>query len=221
MDHLAHHHALTKLPNRLLLDERLKRAFRHGEWQDSQLELLFLDLDNSKHIDESPGHPTGDRLLQAVGAKLAHTARRDDTVSRIGGDEFVVRLEDIDKPENLGVAAKRLLSAFSGTLALDDREAGQGICLFPRYARTQQNRRAMPTPPFTTPRRTDAAPTISIPRISPERHWSGSCWRTTCASRSRKSICSCFFQPQVDLRTWRIILSTSVDPSTTPRPTSC
>ena len=136
LDYLAHHDALTDLPNRLLLNERLEQAIRHAERNRSQVALIFFDLDNFKHINDSLGHPVGDRLLQEVAVKLQQTIRQEDTVARIGGDEFVLLLEDIGKPEHAGVIAEKLISILNRPFLLDDQEIGvtasMGICLYPR-----------------------------------------------------------------------------------------
>ncbi len=136
LDHLAHHDALTDLPNRLLLNERLDQAIRRAERHGTQLAVLFLDLDNFKHVNDSLGHPAGDQLLQIVANSLQKTVRQDDTVARIGGDEFVVLLEDIVKPGNAATAAEKLMSIFDEPMRLEGREIGistsLGISLYPR-----------------------------------------------------------------------------------------
>lgn len=135
LDHLAHHDALTDLPNRLLLNERLNQAIRHAKRVSSKLAIFFLDLDNFKHINDSLGHPTGDNLLKNVTGKLLETLRQDDTVARIGGDEFVLLLEDIDRPESAIQMADKLLAIFQHSFDLQDHQIGitasMGICLYP------------------------------------------------------------------------------------------
>ncbi len=135
LDYLAHHDALTDLPNRLLLNERLNQAIRHAKRLSSKMAIFFLDLDNFKHINDSLGHPTGDSLLKAVTAKLLETVRQDDTVARIGGDEFVLLLEDISRPENAILMADKLLAIFQHSFDLKDHQIGitasMGICLYP------------------------------------------------------------------------------------------
>lgn len=136
LDHLAHHDALTDLPNRLLLSERLEQAIRHAERHGTQLALIFLDLDHFKHINDSLGHSAGDQLLQAVATNLVQVVREDDTVSRLGGDEFVLLLEDIGKPESAAIAAQKLMAAFARPFILVNQEvrvtASLGISLYPR-----------------------------------------------------------------------------------------
>ena len=136
LDYLAHHDALTDLPNRLLLNERLEQAIRHAERNQTQIAIIFFDLDNFKHINDSLGHPVGDKLLQEVAAKLQHTIRVDDTVARIGGDEFVLLLEDIGKAEHAGIIAEKLISILNTPFDLEGQEIGvtasMGICLYPR-----------------------------------------------------------------------------------------
>ena len=136
LDYLAHHDALTDLPNRLLLNERLEQAIRHAERHNSQLAVIFFDLDNFKNINDSLGHPVGDQLLQEVAAKLVQTIRVDDTVARIGGDEFVLLLEELSKPEYAGVIAEKLISILNKPFDLQGQQivitASMGICLYPR-----------------------------------------------------------------------------------------
>ena len=136
LTHLAHHDALTNLPNRLLLIERLDQAVIRSKRHSTQLVLIFLDLDQFKHINDSLGHPVGDQLLQEVAGRLLAAVRQEDTVARIGGDEFVLLLEDIGSPEHAGVSAQKLISVFDQPFRLDEHEirgtASMGICLCPQ-----------------------------------------------------------------------------------------
>ena len=109
MSHLAQHDALTDLPNRLLLNDRLDRAIELGRRHKRQLAVLFLDLDRFKHINDSLGHDVGDQLLRSVAERLVSGLRGSDTVSRQGGDEFVVVLSDMDHAATAIVSAEKIL----------------------------------------------------------------------------------------------------------------
>jgi len=117
--HMAQHDALTQLPNRLLLQDRIGQAIAKAKRNDEVLALLFIDLDRFKTINDSLGHAIGDRLLQAVGQRLLACTRAADTVARIGGDEFVVLLGDLDRPETARHVAQKVLEALAEPLTLD------------------------------------------------------------------------------------------------------
>lgn len=133
--HMAHHDALTQLPNRALLHDRLGRAIAQAQRNSTALALLFIDLDHFKTINDSLGHPIGDRLLQEVAARLLGCTRAADTVARIGGDEFVVLLGDLDRPEAARLVAQKVIDALSAPVALDDHALqitpSIGICTYP------------------------------------------------------------------------------------------
>jgi len=109
--HSAEHDFLTGLPNRMLLNDRISQAITMARRHMKQVAVLFLDLDGFKHINDSLGHPVGDKLLQSIGARLVDCVRTSDTVSRQGGDEFVVLLSEIQQPEDAAVMASKLLRA--------------------------------------------------------------------------------------------------------------
>jgi diguanylate cyclase (GGDEF)-like protein/PAS domain S-box-containing protein len=135
MTHLAEHDSLTGLPNRLLFCDRVGQAIalvrRHG----GRAAVLFLDLDGFKHINDTLGHAAGDEFLKSVAERLLNCVRTPDTVSRQGGDEFVLLLQDVQKPEDAGASARRLLQAVSEVHLADHREfhitASIGISVFP------------------------------------------------------------------------------------------
>jgi diguanylate cyclase (GGDEF)-like protein/PAS domain S-box-containing protein len=138
--HLAHHDPLTGLPNRLLFADRLGHALSRAQRDGSQLALLFIDLDRFKHINDSLGHLAGDGLLQEVARRFTAAVRREDTVARMGGDEFTLLLEDLRRPEDAAVLARKLLDALADPYTIAGRDlfvtASVGISLFPRDGAT-------------------------------------------------------------------------------------
>lgn len=113
MSHLAQHDSLTGLPNRVLLMERLTQAIGMAKRQHKQLALLFLDLDHFKPINDSLGHAAGDLLLQDVADDIVACVRTTDTVSRHGGDEFVILLTQIEEINDSAQVAEKLLARFA------------------------------------------------------------------------------------------------------------
>jgi len=111
MSHLAHHDYLTDLPNRLLLNDRLTQAISAAHRQQQQLAVLFVDVDRFKHINDSLGHEIGDQLLISVAKRLVESVRASDTVSRQGGDEFVILLSCIAHAEDAAFSATKILAA--------------------------------------------------------------------------------------------------------------
>jgi diguanylate cyclase (GGDEF)-like protein/PAS domain S-box-containing protein len=135
MRHLAQHDFLTNLPNRSLLNDRITQAIALSRRNDTGPVLLFLDLDKFKHINDSLGHAVGDQLLQAVSERLVHCVRTSDTVSRHGGDEFVVLLANERRPQDAVLAAEKILVALSTPFRIDTQElhtsTSIGISTFP------------------------------------------------------------------------------------------
>lgn len=121
MIYSAQHDALTGLPNRLLLNDRITQAIAFAGRHANKVGVLFLDLDGFKHINDSLGHSTGDKLLQSIAADLVKCVRLADTVSRQGGDEFVILLLEMDRPEDAGITARRLLQAVAATHSIDQQ----------------------------------------------------------------------------------------------------
>src|SRR6266480_1879179 len=123
MAHLAHYDALTDLPNRVLLNERFVQATALARRHGRKAAILFLDVDRFKHINDSLGHGMGDKLLLSVATRLLACVRVSDTVSRQGGDEFLVLLPDIEHPQDAAHFAKKILTA----LALPHRIDAQDL----------------------------------------------------------------------------------------------
>ena len=111
MSHLAQHDSLTDLPNRVLLQDRLVQALARAERAGQTLALLYMDLDGFKNINDSLGHEVGDLMLQEVAQRLQHCVREMDTVSRQGGDEFVILLPAIRDPSDAARVAENILQA--------------------------------------------------------------------------------------------------------------
>jgi len=111
MTHSAEHDFLTGLPNRMLLNDRISQAIALAARHKKSVAVLFLDLDGFKHINDSLGHPLGDKLLQSVANRLGDCVRGSDTVSRQGGDEFVVLLSEVEESEDAAITARRMLQA--------------------------------------------------------------------------------------------------------------
>ena len=135
LDHLVHHDVLTGLPNRILLQDRLIQAMESACRQGRQLAVMFMDLDQFKHINDSLGHAIGDKLLQSVAQRLMGCVRHSDTISRQGGDEFVVLLPYIENPESAGVCAQKMLATLALPHRIDQHElhisVSIGISIYP------------------------------------------------------------------------------------------
>ncbi|HYC43817.1 MAG TPA: EAL domain-containing protein [Noviherbaspirillum sp.] len=112
MAYLAHYDSLTGLPNRMLFHQRLEHALNIAERPGRSLEVLFLDLDRFKLINDTFGHATGDLVLKEAATRLQGILRESDTVARLGGDEFVVLVENIGEPHRGGIIAEKILAAF-------------------------------------------------------------------------------------------------------------
>ena len=123
MAYSAHHDGLTDLPNRILFDDRLRQAVTLARRERTRVAVLFVDLDRFKQINDSLGHATGDALLQSVAARLKRSVRASDTVSRHGGDEFVVLLSPLQRAEQAGVITEKVLT----TLAAPHDLGGQVV----------------------------------------------------------------------------------------------
>ncbi len=117
--HSARHDALTGLPNRVLLFERLEAALTRTRQSDAGLSLLYLDLDKFKQVNDAHGHATGDALLRVVAQRITACLRSVDTVARMGGDEFVVVLESVHRPDDAQAVADKIKAAVYAPLEVD------------------------------------------------------------------------------------------------------
>lgn len=135
LQYLAQHDPLTDLPNRSLLRDRLAHAIALAKRNASSLAVLFLDLDNFKHINDSLGHAMGDKLLQSVAQRLRNCIRASDTVSRHGGDEFVILTEEDRHTEDVAHTAQKVLAALAAPHHIEQYNfytaASIGISIYP------------------------------------------------------------------------------------------
>ncbi|MCW2290416.1 diguanylate cyclase (GGDEF)-like protein/PAS domain S-box-containing protein [Pseudomonas sp. BIGb0408] len=127
--HMAHHDALTGLPNRTLFGERLDEALREGEEKQRLTAVLCLDLDNFKNINDALGHAFGDRLLRSLGQRLKGVLRERDTLARLGGDEFAVVLNGLESAEDAQRTAKRLIAAVAPVFLIDGHSFSVGVSI--------------------------------------------------------------------------------------------
>ncbi|MCP4130041.1 MAG: sensor domain-containing diguanylate cyclase [bacterium] len=130
---LATHDPLTQLPNRRLLNDRLNHAIQRAQRSNQTIAVLFLDIDGFKAINDTHGHDVGDSLLKFAAARLKSCSRESDTISRIGGDEFIFILENIPKNEDIITVSQRICETiakpyFTGQVSIT---ASIGISIFP------------------------------------------------------------------------------------------
>jgi diguanylate cyclase (GGDEF)-like protein/PAS domain S-box-containing protein len=206
LEHQAVHDALTGLPNRVLLHDRLSQAILSARRDAKPLALLVMDLDRFKDVNDTLGHHHGDLLLREVGARIRAVLRESDTAARLGGDEFAVLLPRADADE-AELAARRLLEALTVPFSIDghpvDIGASVGVALFPEHG----------DDPGTLLRRADVAMYVAkrgqteLSVYSPE-HDQHSPDRLTLVAELRAAIeqdqLELFYQPKADLLTGRV-----------------
>jgi diguanylate cyclase (GGDEF)-like protein len=135
VQHFAYHDSLTGLPNRLLFNDRIDIALAKARYSREPLMVLVADVDRFKMINDSLGHRAGDALLQQIGARLKRIVHEGDTVSRLGGDEFLILMPGMGGPGSVPAIAAKILDTFKQPFAVDGREVfvtlSLGISLFP------------------------------------------------------------------------------------------
>jgi len=141
LSHLAHHDALTDLPNRLLIINLLQHSLERTRRQGSVLAVLFIDLDRFKHVNDSLGHAAGDELLKIAAERMRSRARASDTLARLGGDEFVLILEELNDTDAAASVAQDVINLFREPFRLASRRevyvgASIGISIFPEDGAT-------------------------------------------------------------------------------------
>ena len=142
LQHQSTHDPLTGLANRLLFDDRLQRVLTHAQRLNNQIAVLYFDLDHFKTINDTLGHDTGDELLIAVTQRMQRIIRDDDTLCRIGGDEFTLILNSIESTSDVELVAKKMLSEFSESYFCNDHElsisCSIGISLYPEHSQSAE-----------------------------------------------------------------------------------
>ncbi len=134
---MAYHDSLTGLPNRSLFNERLSLELAHAERSHQKLALMVMDLDRFKEVNDTLGHQAGDVLLKTVALRLKGLLRKNDTVARMGGDEFMVILSEIHTEEDAIIVAEKILSSIDEPYYIDGHEVGVtcsiGISIYPNH----------------------------------------------------------------------------------------
>ena len=135
LEHIAHFDALTNLPNRVLLADRLRQALAQNQRRGQSLAVLYIDFDGFKLVNDHHGHDVGDELLVTVSQHMKATLREGDTLARLGGDEFVAVLVDLERPQDLEVVLNRLMMAVADPVTVGERvlqvSASVGVTLYP------------------------------------------------------------------------------------------
>jgi len=139
----ANHDALTKLPNRLLFNDRLNQAIEKSKRNKKKLALLFIDLDHFKEINDSLGHSIGDEVLKDVTKKLSNTIRDEDTIARLGGDEFTIIIEDLVQGQDASLLAQKIIEVLTLPIKVKGSElyisCSIGISLHPDDGKSSQD----------------------------------------------------------------------------------
>ena len=135
LHYMAHHDALTKLPNRTLFLDRLHQAMARAHWHNRLIAVIFMDLDQFKEINDNFGHDCGDQLLIQLTQRLSSSLRSGDTIARFGGDEFSILLDDIASEQDVSVLAKKILDTLATPFKIQGHEllitASIGVSIFP------------------------------------------------------------------------------------------
>ncbi len=138
LQHQAHHDALTGLPNRVLLMDRLEQGIQKAKRHKEGLAVFFIDLDKFKHINDSLGHGVGDRVLKIIAKRLQEIIRHEDTLARLSGDEFTIIMEDLRHPEDATLLGEKILKTLSEAIVMNEQKlyvsGSVGISFYPQDA---------------------------------------------------------------------------------------
>lgn len=133
--HLAHYDQLTEIPNRYLLLDRIAHLIQQSERNNKRFALLYIDLDKFKIINDTKGHSFGDKILREAASRLSHATRHSDTIARIGGDEFVILLEEIAEKQDISRMAELIIQTLSKEFIIDNESfelsCSIGIAIYP------------------------------------------------------------------------------------------
>ena len=142
-EYLANHDFLTGLPNRILFEDRLNQAIEKGARTKESFAVFFIDLDRFKQINDSLGHKIGDEVLKEVSFRISSVIRKEDTLCRLGGDEFTILLNNIKKPQDASLLSKKILKVLSNPIIIECHtlyvSTSIGISLFPEDGDCSQN----------------------------------------------------------------------------------
>ncbi len=156
LSYQANYDALTGLPNRSLLLDRLEQTLSRAPWHDRFVAILFINLDRFKFVNDTLGHNVGDSLITAVASRFTSCVRDGDTIARVGGDEFVVVLADVADTEDVRIITERFLKILAQPLSISEQElfvtASMGVSLFPNDGRNAPDLIIKPVPRCTAPR---------------------------------------------------------------------
>ncbi len=137
LERKAHYDALTQLPNRLLLAERMRQAIESARTHRHRFAVAFIDIDGFKAVNDNYGHDVGDRVLQILAQRIKATIREDDTLGRLGGDEFVAGLVGLQEPHDCEPVLERMLQAASAPISIGSNtvqlSASIGVAFFPEH----------------------------------------------------------------------------------------
>lgn len=208
LKHQALHDALTELPNRLLLQDRLNQAILVAQREGHPLALLITDLDRFKEINDTLGHHYGDLVLQQVGARLRGGLRESDTIARLGGDEFAILLPMIESTQDAVNTARKLIGIMEKPLILDDQSfhvgISVGIAIYPDHGKDSSTMMRHADVAMYVAKRSTSDFAVYNP--SEDQH---SISRLAMVSELRHAIeykqLVLFYQPKIDLKEGRII----------------
>lgn len=208
LQHMAKHDPLTGLPNRNLFREYLTRTMERARRTQSKFAVMYLDLDKFKEVNDTLGHHVGDLLLKEIAERLASLVRKSDVVSRLGGDEFTILADSLEREEEAGLIARKILESFAEPIHCENREIRLGISIgIATYPRAGTNADILMRHADTALYRakelgrnnfqffTNLMNTKAIQRIDLERELKRA------VEREEFEV---YYQPQIDLRTNRI-----------------